>query len=361
LNLHRHRETSWKQSATSASTATTTQAVTLTATVTGGTPTGTVTFLDGAIAIGTGTLDGAGSASLSHTFAMTGSRQLTARYEGDGTHVTSTSAIASLDVAQAVAAVYYIQPDQLNTPRTVTDTAGNLVWSWDNTEAFGNNMPNENPASQGQFTLNLRFPGQYYDSETGLAYNVNRSYDAAIGRYIESDPLGLAAGVNTFAYVGGNPLILSDQLGLFSISGSVGGESTPVKGVSGSYGGFITGGGDKGQFDAGVNMTSGTKTGFNGGLGIAVDFWKGGREVLDGRTVTKTVCFLVVCFSEHENLDGQFTGAGASIGPGLPGGFSESQDTTRSFTLRDLTDLINGWINRMRQAKEKTPEMKCEE
>ena len=86
----------------------------------------------------------------------------------------------------AAATMYYTQPDQLNTPRTVTDTAGNVVWAWDNTEPFGANMPNENPSNLGQFSFNLRFPGQYYETETNLAYNVNRTYDAALGRYIET-------------------------------------------------------------------------------------------------------------------------------------------------------------------------------
>jgi RHS repeat-associated protein len=107
--------------------------------------------------------------------------------------------------------VNYIHADHLNTPRAVANSAGTVIWAW----AFkGNPFGEQQPTSSSGYTLNLRFPGQYYDVETGLNYNVHRDYDPPSGRYIESDPLGLLAGPNTYAYVGNNPLSNRDPLGL---------------------------------------------------------------------------------------------------------------------------------------------------
>jgi RHS repeat-associated protein len=112
------------------------------------------------------------------------------------------------------AEVFYIHADHLNTPRRISRPTDNMVmWQWE-PEPFGHALPNENPAGAGPFVFNLRFPGQYFDAESGLFYNYFRDYDPSTGRYVQSDPIGLVGGINPYTYVGGNPVSYTDPEGL---------------------------------------------------------------------------------------------------------------------------------------------------
>jgi RHS repeat-associated protein len=103
-------------------------------------------------------------------------------------------------------------------------------------EAFGKTFVDTTlaPATTGTTTNNLRFPGQYEDVETGTYYNYFRDYDPATGRYVQSDPIGLKGGINTFGYVRSLPLKLVDPQGLavtytgsiftFGATGGLGGQ-----------------------------------------------------------------------------------------------------------------------------------------
>lgn len=112
-----------------------------------------------------------------------------------------------------------IEPDHLGSPRRVIDSARGLaVWSWDlQGSAFGNDAPSEDPDLDSiQFQLNLRFPGQYFDAESGLHHNGFRDYEPSTGRYLEGDPIGLYGGVSSYSYANSNPLNSSDEYGLRS-------------------------------------------------------------------------------------------------------------------------------------------------
>jgi len=110
----------------------------------------------------------------------------------------------------------YIHTDHLNTPRRISRPSDNVVmWRWDS-DAFGTTVVNEDPdGDSNPFAYGLRLPGQYFDSETGLHYNYLRDgYDPAVGRYTQSDPIGLSGGINTYAYALDNPVAYSDSEGL---------------------------------------------------------------------------------------------------------------------------------------------------
>ncbi|QKT04887.1 RHS domain-containing protein [Ectothiorhodospiraceae bacterium 2226] len=108
--------------------------------------------------------------------------------------------------------VGYYHNDHLGTPQAVISASGVLLWSA-RYDAFG-----KATVETAQITNNLRFPGQYFDAETGLHYNYHRYYDPSAGRYTTVDPIGLEGGVNTYVYVAGNTLSRLDPFGLRQMS-----------------------------------------------------------------------------------------------------------------------------------------------
>lgn len=134
--------------------------------------------------------------------------------------------------------LHYIEPDHLGTPRVVIDGVRNVpIWEWSLIgEAFGATPPNQDPDADGTaFVFDLRFPGQRYDSATGLNYNYFRDYDPGTGRYVESDPIGQAGGFATYGYGLNQPTQLYDKYGLNPV-GVVGG-AVVVGAIAGCAGG----------------------------------------------------------------------------------------------------------------------------
>ena len=113
--------------------------------------------------------------------------------------------------------VAYYQHDHLNTPIQATDRSGNVVWSAQY-NAFGRATITTPAATAEKPTIvsDLRLPGQLEDAETGLHYNWHRYYEPEVGRYVTSDSIGLAGGVNLYAYVYGNPINLFDPYGYWA-------------------------------------------------------------------------------------------------------------------------------------------------
>ena len=102
---------------------------------------------------------------------------------------------------------YFFINDHLGTPQKIVNASGEVVWAGFY-QPFGKSW-----AYPATITNNFRFPGQYYDAETGLYYNWNRYYDPDTGRYLTPDPIGLEAGINLYAYAAGSPVNLIDPDG----------------------------------------------------------------------------------------------------------------------------------------------------
>ena len=160
---------------------------------------------------------------------------------------------------------YFYQNDHLGTPQKLTAINGAVVWSA-KYSSFGKATIDD----LSTITNNLRFPGQYFDKETGLHYNFKRYYDPVIGRYLTEDPTRVKGGLNLYEYAKNNPLRFKDSTG----------ESVGV-GISGGTG-FIGGGGEikiveccQGNYKIRYWMVS-TKVGVGliGGLSAGVSYEK---------------------------------------------------------------------------------------
>jgi len=122
---------------------------------------------------------------------------------------TIADAVLLVGAAAPPANLLYVHADHLGSPQKLTDASQAIVWDGQ-FDPFG-----EEVALTGLATLPLRFPGQYADEESGLSYNYLRDYDPTLGRYLQSDPIGLAGGLNTYGYVEGNPVVYVDPTGEF--------------------------------------------------------------------------------------------------------------------------------------------------
>ena len=152
-------------------------------------------------------------------YAYDTANHLIGEYQADGTPITEyiwlgDTPVAVIKTSGITVQVYAVHADHLDTPRVLMDASGQMRWRWLG-EPFGASLAEEQPTvGLTAVQQNLRFPGQQYEPFGGRYYNFFRDYDPTIGRYVQSDPIGLDGGINSYAYVQGNPVSLADPLGL---------------------------------------------------------------------------------------------------------------------------------------------------
>ena len=185
-------------------------------------------------------------------------------YMGD----TPVAALTAPAIGQTT--VSYIYADHLNTARVIVRPADQaIVWSWGGNEPFGQTQVNSNPNGLGVYTYNPRFPGQVADAESGWFYNWHRDYNPALGRYTQSDPIGLKGGISTYAYVGGGPLGAVDRSGLLLDPATI--TAMEQLGAAGAGGAGAGGVGGVGLVTAGGALVA--AGGIGVGLGLSFNYY----------------------------------------------------------------------------------------
>ncbi len=224
---------------------------------------------------------------------------------------------------------YHVHVDHLGSPKALTDASGQVVWKADYNPFGKASITNQGP------TFNLRFPGQYFDAETGLHHNWRRYYDPETGRYITSDPIGQAGGINTYAYALSNPIGNADPTG----------EFVPL--LIGAYAAveFALSAWD--AYDTYQTITNDcTSTGEKwvaGGLFTAGLFLPGNYGAIDNlaKSAKTTDGFVDLASQKRRKhiLDGDSTGGGHRPGTGKPGKSEFPQGWSDDQIMHAISDI----------------------
>lgn len=225
--------------------------------------------------------------------------------------------------------VYAVHSDHLNRPEVLSTNSGLIAWRANNGAFDRDGVPPVDTVGG----LNVGFPGQYFDAESGLYYNWNRFYDPSLGRYTQSDPIGLAGGINTYAYVGGNPISRVDPDGRRGIAVSWGGGGALLTGGSVQTGFYYSP--DAPQASAGGFMTFSRDWGLGAGLSFVQVTLFGGSGTSQLGGASTSYSFNLLGLSGQVGFGSSWrdgflgiTSATLGIGPGLRVGGVAGDQTT---------------------------------
>lgn len=223
---------------------------------------------------------------------------------------------------------YYYHNDHLGTPQKITDKKGEVAWP-----AVYDSFGKARISPGSEIKSNLRFPGQYFDTESGLHYNYHRYYDPSMGRYLTPDPIGLSGGVNLFAYADLNPVNRIDPYGLAGIAIEAGGGAGSVyTGTNTAGTGFYIGTKKDGYAEIGA-FTNQQKADMNvfGKAGVGYDFtvyFVDAEKFFQGKTSFKSWTFGPATFTKFYDECGDQIGVQTTLW-GLGGGLGKEKGTSK--------------------------------
>ena len=244
-----------------------------------------------------------------------------------------------------LANVKYLHVDQTNTPKIMTNSTAGIGWSW-NPDPWGNN------SATLPSNYNGRFPGQYYDSQTGNMQNWMRDFDPQTGRYLQSDPIGLRGGINSYIYALNNPERYFDPYGLATqfAAGIGGAVIVPGFGISASFSvgvdfdGWNSSVYIQDQFNAGIGLGAfagyGVQAGASNGPAPTTGFDSAKYGELDGGdgglSASLDKCGNI-SFGGNTGIPRIRVGEGAGLGGIVGNGYTA---TAVSPSLEDILDFI---------------------
>jgi RHS repeat-associated protein len=261
-------------------------------------------------------------------FVYDQSGHLTGRYASNGVAMDETVWLGDLPIAVLQpSGQFYIAPDHLGAPHQITNASQQVVWFWDH-DPFGNGAP------IGPLDYRLRFPGQFADAATGLNYNYFRDYDPKMGRYVQSDPIGVAGGMNTYAYVGGNPLGGYDRFGRNAATLAWGGAELGAEVGTAIFPGVGT------VVGGTIGAIAGGAIGWYGGQAIGhiifnqshADAEQAPDQTAQKPDITDDKC-------KQHVLEGDATGGGHRAGTGIPGKSEFPSSWSDDKILGEISDV----------------------